>query len=41
MCRTVEPPLRKLGPDQFAACHFPVNAPPDAPADAEVVGTVS
>jgi peptide/nickel transport system ATP-binding protein len=41
ICRTVEPPLRKLGPDQFAACHFPVNAPPDAPTDAEVVSAAS
>jgi len=32
ICRTVEPPLRRLGPDHEAACHFPMNAPADTPA---------
>ncbi|MDQ1286455.1 MAG: peptide/nickel transport system ATP-binding protein [Actinomycetota bacterium] len=32
ICRTVEPPLRPLGPDHLAACHFPENAP-DAQAE--------
>jgi peptide/nickel transport system ATP-binding protein len=26
ICADVEPPLRQLGPDQFAACHFPLDA---------------
>ena len=32
ICRTVEPPLRPLGPDHQVACHFPENAP-DAQAE--------
>jgi peptide/nickel transport system ATP-binding protein/oligopeptide transport system ATP-binding protein len=32
ICRTIEPPLRSMGPDHQAACHFPMNAPADTPS---------
>jgi len=33
ICRTVEPPLRTLAPGHEAACHFPMAAPADGPAE--------
>jgi peptide/nickel transport system ATP-binding protein/oligopeptide transport system ATP-binding protein len=30
ICRVQEPPLRSMGPDHQAACHFPMNAPEPA-----------
>jgi len=32
ICRLVEPPLRAMGGDHQAACHFPMNAPDDVAA---------
>jgi oligopeptide/dipeptide ABC transporter ATP-binding protein len=32
ICATQEPPLRRLGDDHFAACHFPLSSQPLVPA---------
>jgi oligopeptide/dipeptide ABC transporter ATP-binding protein len=31
LCAAQEPPLRRLGEDHYAACHFPISSPPSVP----------
>jgi oligopeptide/dipeptide ABC transporter ATP-binding protein len=36
-CAAEEPQLRSFGPDHMAACHFPLQTPDGAEADAQVM----